>query len=174
MTSFRFSRLASHLAVVVTLLPLSAFAASLPTMPYLPLEMAQQAANAAMTHCLGEGERVSVAVVERGGATKVLIKADGSGPHTVNSSTGKAFAAASLGRETLAFAEFLKDHREFDGLRDMDARMVILGGGLPIRIEGALIGGIGVGGAPSAAIDEACARAGVEAIGGESPSPSSR
>lgn len=43
-------------------------------------------------------------------------------------------------------------------LRDMDARMVIQAGALPIRIGGALVGGIGVGGAPSGAIDADCAR----------------
>lgn len=166
MTMPSFTRDLVSLAAAAALLPLVAGAAELPTAPYLPLEMAQKAANAAMKHCLGEGERVSVAIVERGGSIQVLLKADGSGPHTVNSSRGKAFAAASLGRETLAFSRFLKAHREHDGLRDMDPRMVILGGGLPIRIDGALVGGIGVGGAPSATIDEACARAGVDAIGG--------
>jgi len=146
---------------------LAAFSQDLPSAPYLPLDMAQKAANVAMAQCISEGQRVSVAVVDRSGATKVLLKADGSGPHTVDSSTGKAFTAASMGRETLGLANFLKDHRELDGLRDMDPRLVILAGGLPIRIGGALIGGIGVGGAPSGKIDEDCARAGLAAIGGE-------
>ena len=98
---------------------------------------------------------------------KVLVKADGSGPHTVGSSTGKAFTSASMGRPTLGLAGFLKDRRELDGLRDMDPRLVILGGGLPIKINGALVGGIGVGGAPGGAKDEKCARVGLAAIGAE-------
>jgi uncharacterized protein GlcG (DUF336 family) len=52
-----------------------------------------------------------------------------------------------------------------DGLRDMDERLVIQAGGLPIRIGGALVGGIGVGGAPSGDIDASCARAGLDKIG---------
>lgn len=150
-----------------TLLPAATTAADLPTTPYLPLKIALKAADAAMEHCTAEAQRVSVAVVDRSGATKVLIKADGSGPHTVGSSTGKAFTSASMGRDTAGLSSFLKDHRELDGLRSMDPRLVILAGGLPIKIDGALIGGIGVGGAPSGDIDEACARAGIEAIGGE-------
>ncbi len=150
-----------------TLLPAATTAADLPTTPYLPLELAQKAANAAMEHCAADGQRVSVAVVDRSGSTKILIKADGSGPHTVGSSTGKAFTSASMGRDTAGLANLMKDHRELDGLRSMDPRLVILAGGLPIKINGALIGGIGVGGAPSGEIDEACARAGVSAIGGE-------
>ena len=147
--------------------PIAVAQAKLPTAPYLPLELAQKAANAAMARCSADGQRVSVAVVDRSGSTKVLLKADGSGPHTVGSSTGKAFTSASMGRATAGLATFLKDHRELDGLRDMDPRLVILGGGLPIKIGDALIGGIGVGGAPSGTIDEACAQAGVDAITGK-------
>ena len=49
----------------------------------------------------------------------------------------------------------------------MDSRLVIQAGGLPIRIGGALVGAIGVGDAPSGAIDETCARTGLDAIGAE-------
>lgn len=145
---------------------LASAAIELPSAPYLPLEMAQKAANAAMAKCIADGERVSVTVVDRSGATKVLLKADGSGPHTVASSTGKAFTSASMGRATAGLSNYMKGHRELDGLRDMDDRLVILTGGLPIKIGDALIGGIGVGGAPSGLIDEACAKAGVDAITG--------
>ena len=56
---------------------------------------------------------------------------------------------------------------ENGGLRDMDSRLVIQVGGLPIEIGGALVGGIGVGGAPCGAIDETCVRAGLDAIAAE-------
>ena len=115
------SILALTLSAIV-IAPLASAATKLPTAPYLPLELAQKAANAAMAKCLADGQRVSVAVVDRSGATKVLLKADGSGPHTVGSSTGKAFTSASMGRPTLGLANFMKDHRELDGLRDMDPR----------------------------------------------------
>jgi uncharacterized protein GlcG (DUF336 family) len=145
---------------------LGAVAAELPTAPYLPLDMAIKAATAALEKCQADGQKVSVAIVERNGATKVLLKADGSGPHTVSSATGKAYTSASLGRDTAGLATFIKENGDTEGLRDMDPRLVILAGGLPLRIGDALVGGIGVGGAPSGKIDETCARAGVEAIGG--------
>ncbi len=150
-----------------TLMPVASTAADLPTAPYLPLEMATQAAEAALAECAADGQRVSVAIVDRGGSTKLVMMADGAGPHTVGSSTGKAFTSASMGRDTKGLSNFMKDNGELEGLRSMDPRMVILAGGLPIRIDGTLVGGIGVGGAPSGDIDEACALAGVEAIGGE-------
>ncbi|OSP53612.1 heme-binding protein [Pseudoruegeria sp. SK021] len=149
------------------LTPVAAFAQDLPTAPYLPLAMATTAAQAAVDACSVEGHNVSVAIVARSGETKVLLRADNAGPHTVGSSIGKAFTSASLGRDTTGLANFIGGSPENDGMRVMDSRMVIQAGGLPIKIGGALVGGIGVGGAPSGAIDETCARVGLDAIGAE-------
>jgi len=156
----------TNLSVLLSsmLLTVSVNSAELPTSAYLPLEMAQKAADAAMAKCIKDGYKVSVAVVARSGSTKVLIKGDGSGPHTVGSSTGKAFTSASMGQPTAKLATLIKEKPFLDGLRDMDPRLVILGGGLPIKIEGSLVGGIGVGGAPGGHLDEACAKAGLEAL----------
>jgi uncharacterized protein GlcG (DUF336 family) len=149
------------------LAPVAAIAQELPTAPYLPLDMATQAAQTAVEACSAEGYNVSVAIVARSGNTKVLLRADNAGPHTVGSSTGKAFTSASLGRDTAGLAGFIGGNPQNDGLRDMDSRLVIQAGGLPIKIGGALVGGIGVGGAPSGDIDANCARAGLDAIGAE-------
>lgn len=145
--------------------PLAATAQELPTAPYLPLELAVKAADEAVKACAAEGHNVSVAIVARDGATKVLLKADNSGPHTVTSAQGKAFTSAAMGRDTAGLAGFISSDSANDGLRDMDERMVIQAGGLPIRINDALVGGIGVGGAPSGDIDAACAIVGLSAIG---------
>lgn len=150
-----------------TLAPISAAAQDLPTAPYMPLDMATTAARAALDACAAESHSVSVAIVGRSGVTSILLRADNAGPHTVGSSTGKAFAAASLGRDSAELAEFIGANPQNGGLRDMDPRLVIQAGGLPIRIGGALVGGIGVGGAPSGDDDTTCARAGLDAIGAE-------
>ncbi|RJL14810.1 GlcG/HbpS family heme-binding protein [Paracoccus siganidrum] len=153
------------LLAAALLAPLAAAAQDLPTAPYLPLDLAVEAADAALGACAADGHNVSVAIVARDGATKVMLKADGSGPHTGASATGKAFTSAAMGRDTAGLAGFIASAPENAGLRDMDARMVIQAGGLPIRIGEALVGGIGVGGAPSGDLDAACATAGLTAIG---------
>lgn len=145
--------------------PLAATAQELPTAPYLPLELATKAADAALKACVAEGHNVSVAIVARDGSTKVLLKADSSGPHTATSATGKAFTSAAMGRDTAGLAEFIASKPANDGLRDMDPRLIIQAGGLPVRFGKALVGGIGVGGAPSGDIDANCAVAGLKAIG---------
>ena len=147
------------------LAPLAAVAQDLPSAPYLPLDIATKAADAALKACAAEGHNVSVAIVARDGATKVLLKADNSGPHTGTSATGKAFTSAALGRGTAGLADFIAAKPANAGLRNMDARMVIQAGGLPVKLGKALVGGIGVGGAPSGDIDANCAVAGLKAIG---------
>ena len=146
---------------------LASAATQLPSAPYLPLELATQAAQTALKTCSDQGHNVSVAIVARDGATKVLLKADNSGPHTVSSAQGKAFTAAALGRDTAGLADFIASKPANQGLRDMDSRMVIQAGGLPIKFGKALVAGIGVGGAPSGDIDAGCAAAGLKAIGAQ-------
>lgn len=146
---------------------LASAATQLPSAPYLPLELATQAAQTALKTCSDQGYNVSVAIVARDGATKVLLKADNSGPHTVSSAQGKAFTAAAMGRDTAGLADFIASKPANEGLRDMDSRMIIQAGGLPIKFGKALVAGIGVGGAPSGDIDAGCAAAGLKAIGAQ-------
>lgn len=155
------------IAVLLSAPVLASAATQLPSAPYLPLELATQAAQTALKTCSDQGHNVSVAIVARDGATKVLLKADNSGPHTVSSAQGKAFTAAALGRDTAGLADFIASKPANEGLRDMDSRMIIQAGGLPIKFGKALVAGIGVGGAPSGDIDAGCAAAGLKAIGAQ-------
>lgn len=143
---------------------------TLPREPVLPLTLAEKAARAAVDQCLEDGYRVSVAVVDRGGVLKALLRADGAGPHTTDSSSRKAYTSASLRRPTSEFAELIAKMPKVQALRDMNEKILILGGGLPIRMEDSVVGGIGVGGAPGGHLDEACALAGLKAIGAASES----
>jgi uncharacterized protein GlcG (DUF336 family) len=142
-----------------------AVADELPREAVLPLALASKAAAAAEEKCRQDGYRVSVAVVDRAGVLRVLMRGDGAGPHTTDSSTKKAYTAASLRRPTSELVEMVTKNPAAQGLRDMSDKVVILGGGLPIEMGGEVVGGIGVGGAPGGHLDEACARAGLTSIG---------
>jgi len=137
----------------------------------LPMALAQKAANAALTKCEEGGYRVSVAVVDRGGNLKVLLRGDGAGPHTQDSSARKAYTASSIRRSTQELAELITKIPNLQALRDMNERILILGGGLPVVIGKEVVGGIGVGGAPGTQLDEACALAGLTSIGAQSSIP---
>ena len=131
----------------------------------LPLGLANKAIYAAIESCKKDGYRVSVSVVDRAGILRAMGRADGAGPHTVDSSRKKAYTASSLRRPTTELAELINKVPTLQALRDMNDSALMLGGGLPIEIGGDVIGGIGVGGAPGAHLDDACAQAGLDAIG---------
>ncbi|HKN85581.1 MAG TPA: heme-binding protein [Nitrospiraceae bacterium] len=140
-------------------------AEELPREAVLPLALANKAASAALEKCKQDGYRVSVAVVDRAGLIRTLLRGDGAGPHTTDSSTKKAYTAASLRRPTSELAEMIAKVPALQSLRDMNEKILMLGGGLPIEIGGEVVGGIGVGGAPGAHLDDACAQAGLDSIG---------
>lgn len=131
----------------------------------LPLGTANKAIQAALDACKKDGYRVSVSVVDRAGVLRAMGRADGTGPHTVDSSRKKAYTAASVRRPTSELADLAAKVPTLQALRDMNSEILILGGGLPIEINGEVVGGIGVGGAPGAHLDDACAQEGLNAIG---------
>ena len=142
-----------------------AAAENLPKEPVLPLLLAQKAAAAGLAKCEESGYRVTVAVVDQGGHIRVLLRGDGAGPHTIDSSSRKAYTSASLRRSTQHLAELVAKIPTLHALGNMNEDILVLGGGLPIELDGTVVGGIGVGGAPGAHLDEACAEAGLLSIG---------
>ncbi|MEP6932683.1 MAG: heme-binding protein [Nitrospirota bacterium] len=52
----------------------------------LPLSLASKAVQASLDVCKVHGYKVSVAVVDRAGVLRALVRADGAGSHTVDSS----------------------------------------------------------------------------------------
>ena len=146
----------------------------LPRESVLPAALATKAVQAAVDFCKKDGYRVSVSVVDRAGVLRAMMRFDGAGPHTIESSRKKAFTSATLKRPTSDLADMIAKNPALQGLRDMDQNVLMLGGGLPIEINGEIMGGIGVGGAPGAHLDDACAQAGLDAIGAASKAPAGK
>ncbi|MBK9306205.1 MAG: heme-binding protein [Nitrospira sp.] len=153
------------IGVLSTTMPLVGSAEDLPKEATLPLSLANKAMEAAVEACKKDGYRVSVSVVDRNGVLRAMGRADGAGPHTVDSSRKKAYTAVSIRRPTSELADLITKVPTLEALRDMNSEILILGGGLPVEIGGDVVGGIGVGGAPGAHLDDACAQQGLNAIG---------
>jgi uncharacterized protein GlcG (DUF336 family) len=145
--------------------PSGTLADDLPKESILPLGMANKAIQAALDACKKDGYRVSVSVVDREGVLRAMGRADGAGPHTIDSSRKKAYTAASLRRSTSELADLVAKVPALQALRDINGEVLVLGGGLPVEIGGEVVGGIGVGGAPGTHLDDACAQGGLDAIG---------
>ncbi len=166
-------RITAGVATLVLCLvtPYGTFADELLKESVLPLSMASKAIQAAVESCKKDGYRVSVSVVDRAGILRAMGRADGAGPHTVDSSRKKAYTAASARRPTSELADLITKVPTLQTLRDINGDILILGGGLPIELGGEIVGGIGVGGAPGAHLDDACAQDGLDAIGAASKVP---
>ncbi len=125
------------------------------------LPAAQAIAQGALEACAAKGFNVASVVVDRAGIARVLLRADRAGPHTVESARAKAYTSASLRNATGAVAEAVEKNPAQRNLGQISG-LLLLGGGLPVRVGDEVIGAVGVGGAPNGQLDEECARAGIE------------
>jgi uncharacterized protein GlcG (DUF336 family) len=130
--------------------------------PGIALELAQ----AALADCQKRGYQVAVAVVDRSGVIQVLLRDRYAGPHTPATASGKAWTAATFRNSTSDLFAISQPGMMQAGIRNIPGA-VVLGGGLIVEAGGSLVGALGVSGAPGGDADEACAKAGLEAIQGK-------
>ena len=102
-----------------------------------------------------------IAVVDEGGNLVALELLDGTFNAVSNISIGKAKTAVMFKRPTKFFEEIIKNGRTaMVALPDFTP----LQGGVPIMVDGQIVGGVGVSGAASAVQDEELAIAGAMAL----------
>ncbi|HET6977931.1 MAG TPA: heme-binding protein [Pyrinomonadaceae bacterium] len=100
-----------------------------------------------------------IAVVDDGGNLMALERLDGTFAAGANISIGKARTAVLFKRPTKTFEDIIKNGRTAM-VALPDAYFTPLQGGIPITIDGQIVGGVGVSGAASAQQDEELALAG--------------
>ncbi|MEU3708631.1 GlcG/HbpS family heme-binding protein [Streptomyces catenulae] len=127
---------------------------------HLTVGAATKAAQAALHAAEKDGQKVSVAVVDRNGNTLVTLRGDGAGPQSYESAVKKAYTAVSWNAPT---SELVKRLANAPTLKDIPGTL-FLAGGAPVAAEGAPVAGIGVAGAPSGDQDETFAQAGAAAL----------
>ena len=126
-------------------------------------ETALKAARAALERCRANGYQVTVALTDRMGVVQVLLRDRFAGPHTVDLAKAKAYTATSFRTNTTELAEATQPGKPQSGIRHVPG-VATVGGGMMIEAGGALLGAIGVSGAPGGKEDDACAAAGIAAI----------
>jgi uncharacterized protein GlcG (DUF336 family) len=154
--------------VIATALALgapAAMAADDATVTYKSLtpEVALEAAQAALKQCRADGFQVAVAVVDRFGQPQVMLRDRYAGLPAADTATRKAYTALGFRAATSDLAKSIKSGQMDAGLARLP-HVAMLAGGLMIEAGGTLLGGIGVAGAPGGDKDEACAKAGLDAI----------
>ena len=133
----------------------------LPSRKVLTLEAARLAMAACEAEAQRGGWKVVIAVVDEGGHTVMLHRLDGAQWSSVETAVAKAQAAVAWKRPTRLLEESVNNGRY--AFLSIAQGMAILQGGVPLEIEGQVIGAIGVSGV-KAADDEVVALAGIQAL----------
>ncbi len=125
--------------------------------------LALEAVGAAVAQCATQGYFVSAVVVDASGTRQAVLRGDNAGIHTMDSAMGKAYTASSFKSDSGAIATRLQANPASAGLAYVPG-VLLVQGGVPIKIGDEVIGAIAVAGAPGGDKDEACARAGLDKI----------
>jgi glc operon protein GlcG len=136
-------------------------AISLPEKKSLTLEAARVALAASEAEAQRNNWRVVIAVVDDGGHAIVVARLDGAQWSSIETAVEKARAAVAWKRPTRLLEESINNGRT--AFLSIAQGMAVLQGGVPIEIDGAIVGAVGVSGV-KAADDEVIALAGVNAL----------
>jgi glc operon protein GlcG len=128
----------------------------------LTLEGARQVIAAGVAYARTKAGTAVIAVVDEGGNLMALERLDNTFAAGANISIGKARTAVLFKRPTKFFEDIIKNGRtSMVALKDFTP----LQGGVPITVDGQVVGGVGVSGAASAQEDEEVAMAGAAGLG---------
>jgi uncharacterized protein GlcG (DUF336 family) len=129
-------------------------------------ELAQKMVNAAVAKAREIGVTENVAILDDGGNLKAFSRMDGAPIPTIEMAQNKAYTAL-LGVSTQDFFNFIKgDPSLLAGIPTL-SRVAAWGGGFPIKVDGKVVGAIGVSGAPTVQNDVDCAKAALDVVSDE-------
>ena len=132
-------------------------------MAKLTLQMASSMIDTAVNKAKELGVPMAIAVVDEGGNLKAFRRMDGALLCATEIAINKAHTSASWGFPTDGLFEFIKgDEALLAGVPHIP-RTVAFGGGVPVKMDNELVGGVGVSGGHWSQ-DVQCAQAAVEAL----------
>jgi len=124
----------------------------------ISFELAQKMVDKAVAKARELGVSENVAILDDGGNLKAFSRMDGAPIPTIEMAQNKAYTAL-LGVSTQDFFNFIKgDPSLLAGIPTL-SRVAAWGGGFPIKVDGEVVGAIGVSGAPTVQNDVDCAKA---------------
>ena len=126
------------------------------------LELAIEAARLAIATCAeAGGQTIGVSVIDSAGVLKVLLAADRTSPRGVASSTAKAVTALQYETDTQDLFTQLDTNKALAAEIAANTALNARPGGIVIKVEGTIIGAIGVGGGST---DHDCAATGLAKV----------
>ncbi len=114
--------------------------------PSITADAAKRAIAAAEAKAVEIGAPMVIAVVDESGVLKAFSRMDGAPLLSVDIAKDKAYTAVAFGIPTHEWFNFIKDDAPLlHGITKVP-RLIVFGGGYPLRADGSVIGGIGVSG----------------------------
>ena len=121
-------------------------------------ELAQKMVDAALAKARELGVSENVAILDDGANLKAFSRMDGAPILSIEMAQNKAYTAL-FGVSTQDFFDFIqRDPSLLAGIPTL-ARVAAWGGGFPIKVDGEIVGAIGLSGAPTVQNDIDCAKA---------------
>src|SRR5262245_1484673 len=114
----------------------------------MSLQLALHVTQAALPACKASGFAVTVAVVDRAGDLKVLLRADTANPHNADLARRKAYTSRTFKVPSMEVAKRSNGPTDLSGQRFL-VDIIPLGGGLPINVGNDTIGALGISGSPT-------------------------
>jgi uncharacterized protein GlcG (DUF336 family) len=131
----------------------------------ISLDMAEKIARGGIEACRKMGFHTTMVVIDSGGTLKAFLRDDKTGPHTVTLAQDKAFTALTLASRFATSATFATARNSTLGSPMTNIRGVVgVGGGVPIKYHGDVIGAVASSGAVGGDKDELCSQAGIDAV----------
>lgn len=124
----------------------------------MSMETAVAIARGAVDACRKKGIQIGVTVVDREGIPQAVMRDTIAPAITLPISKDKAYTAVMFSVPTSDLAD------RADTPVGRVPGVVMSAGGLPVQVGGALLGGVGVSGAPSGDTDQQCAQAGIDVV----------
>jgi len=128
------------------------------------LTLARKVIAAAEKKAAKIGQPMNIAVVDEGGNLVSHVRMDGAWIGSIDISINKAFTSRAFDIATKDLAEHSQSGSQFFGIHVSNhGRIMIFAGGIPIRMDGKVVGAIGVSGG-SGEQDHSVAEAGAAVV----------
>jgi uncharacterized protein GlcG (DUF336 family) len=144
----------------------------------IPLDAAVDAAQAAISACRANGYSATVTILDADYATRIVLRDGKAAAPTVDIARRKAYTVLKTGMSSGDFGKTVPSTSPPvhpapgdpppppPGPVNGDPNLITWAGGLPIEVDGKIVGAMSASGAPGGDKDEACVRAGLARLAG--------
>ncbi|MFC1711703.1 heme-binding protein [Patescibacteria group bacterium] len=131
------------------------------------LSKAKKALQASEEKASKLGIAVATVVIDSQGSIVAASRMDGAIPISPRFAYAKAYTSASLGVPSEGLAQYAEEGKPYFGITDIfGGELTPIAGGVPIKVNGKIVGGIGVGGSMDVSQDAQCAKEAAKVVEG--------